>query len=289
MRDTISFSAYLRAKHLSKTTISEHELNVKRFKRWAKTKYPEADGLSYTDLMAYISEEKERGVGLASINLRLNSISKYYAYLQSEGLRPDNPAIRLRVKNPHQKVKVNLLKPEELQALYENYKTRTSYREDSHKQIHERNTILLGLIVFQGLDVSTLRNLECEHINFDRGTIYAPSTKRSAHRHLALMPFQTIPLHTYVMAQQQKQETKLFTCHLSNTLTYMLKELKTQNRQLKNIGQLRASVITNWIKQESIRKAQYMAGHRHISSTEHYRTVDMENLQIALLKYHPIN
>ena len=69
--------------------------------------------------------------------------------------------------------------------------------------------------------------------------------------------------------------------------------LKRLLRQLcpryRNFIQVRASVITCWIKQHGLRKAQYLAGHRYISSTEHYLHNDFEQLQNDLDLFHPLN
>ena len=44
----------------------------------------------------------------------------------------------------------------------------------------------------------------------------------------------------------------------------------------------------NWIKHNNIREVQYLAGHKHISSTEKYRQQEVETLQKSLEKYHPM-
>ena len=51
----------------------------------------------------------------------------------------------------------------------------------------------------------------------------------------------------------------------------------------------RASVITNWLGHYNLRKVQYLAGHRYISSTERYLQDDLENLHEIVNNFHPIN
>ena len=64
-----------------------------------------------------------------------------------------------------------------------------------------------------------------------------------------------------------------------NAIIYhIFKKLKKYNQKVKNIKQIRASVITNWLRQYNLRKVQYLAGHRYISSTERYLQDDLENL-----------
>ncbi|MGB3342779.1 MAG: hypothetical protein WBA61_02595 [Aequorivita sp.] len=49
-----------------------------------------------------------------------------------------------------------------------------------------------------------------------------------------------------------------------------------------------ASVITIWLGQYNLRKVQYLAGHRYISSTERYLQNDLENLHEMVNNFHPI-
>ena len=66
--------------------------------------------------------------------------------------------------------------------------------------------------------------------------------------------------------------------NLQNTLSKITKELKQINHKFKNTKQLRTSVIIGWLKQYNLRKTQYLAGHRYISSTERYQQDDLESL-----------
>jgi integrase/recombinase XerD len=55
--------------------------------------------------------------------------------------------------------------------------------------------------------------------------------------------------------------------------------------RLNSMAQIRASVITNWLQYYNLREVQYMAGHKYVSSTERYRTDNLEDLQKELEKY----
>ena len=73
-------------------------------------------------------------------------------------------------------------------------------------------------------------------------------------------------------------------------ITYQLfKKMKRYNQKVESIKQVRASVITNWLAQYNLRKVQYLAGHRYISSTERYLQDDLENLHEMVNNFHPIN
>lgn len=72
--------------------------------------------------------------------------------------------------------------------------------------------------------------------------------------------------------------------HVFKPLTKQLKEI---DKNFLNFKQLRASVITNWLKVHGLRKTQNLAGHRYISSTEKYKANDLEELINDIDKLHP--
>jgi len=69
----------------------------------------------------------------------------------------------------------------------------------------------------------------------------------------------------------------------------MFKGLQRENPQVKSPKQIRASVITWWLKNYNLRQVQYMAGHKYVSSTERYQLNNLDKLQGRLEKLHPLN
>jgi len=69
----------------------------------------------------------------------------------------------------------------------------------------------------------------------------------------------------------------------------IIKRLKKINSKAGNMNHLRASVIVNWLKQHNIRKVQYLAGHKFISSTEKDKQNYFESLQDAVNEFHPLS
>ena len=65
-------------------------------------------------------------------------------------------------------------------------------------------------------------------------------------------------------------------------------ELRKLNPSVINTKQIRASVITKWLKVYDLREVQVLAGHRYISSTESYLQNDMEGLQEEVQQFHPL-
>jgi integrase/recombinase XerD len=81
----------------------------------------------------------------------------------------------------------------------------------------------------------------------------------------------------------------LNTNQFNSILNSVTKKLKQTNYKVKNIGQLRASVITIWLNHHNIREVQEMCGHKYIGSTEKYQQDNLENLQEAINNYHPLS
>jgi hypothetical protein len=68
---------------------------------------------------------------------------------------------------------------------------------------------------------------------------------------------------------------------------HILKPLKIQFPKLKNATQIRQSLIANWVKSHGLRQAQYMSGHKYVSSTERYNEDKMEGLLEEIKLFHP--
>jgi integrase/recombinase XerD len=65
------------------------------------------------------------------------------------------------------------------------------------------------------------------------------------------------------------------------------KQVKEIDKNFLSFNQIRASVITNWLKVHGLRKTQVLAGHRYISSTEKYKANDLQQLTEDISKLHP--
>jgi integrase/recombinase XerD len=117
---------------------------------------------------------------------------------------------------------------------------------------------------------------------------------------LNLKPLQIIEFLTYTQTTKQYLSKRIKT-HNDEQLIYgsidqirtigsrIIKNLKKYNNKVKNLNQIRSSIIINWLSQNNLRKTQYLAGHRYISSTERYQQDDLENLHEIVNNYHPIS
>lgn len=288
-----NFEQYLQGLKLTASTIAGHCYNVNLFTQWlAKENHLDAGSIGYNDLLAYIQYEKQKNVTPATINLRLNSITHYFDYLKKQGEVKKNPVRLVRVKGTMKRVVENPLSTEELQTLFDHYRLlkKISQHQVNTDLAHQRNTVILGLMVYQGLHSGELEKMETLHIKLGAGTVYIPSTGRGNSRTLSLQPAQVLPIHEYLQETRlllKPKGNELFPGDLHNTIFRLMQELQGINPAITNALHIRGSVIINWLKQHNKRQVQYMAGHKYISSTEAYVVQELDTLQDELSKHHP--
>lgn len=289
----MNFELFLQQNKLRESTIKGHLYDIGRFKKWSEKENLHYNHVNYNHLLKFIQDAQQRGIGKSSINIHLNSISKYYDYLVKQGERTDNPAKEIRLKNSEKRVLQYLLTVQELEEIYTGYisKPDWEFRLPVSKKNHQRNVVILGLMIYQGIQTSELKKIEKTHLHLLQGTIYLPSAGRSNSRILKLNARQIIPIQQYLQGiekEQEKSVERLFNKQMAGVMMWLMQTLKKQTDKIKDAQQIRNSVIMNWLKQHNIRQVQYMAGHKYISSTDKYKQEDLHDLQAQLNTHHPL-
>lgn len=293
-----SYSDYLLSKGLSRSTITGYYCYLLHFINWCEEQQTEPEQLSHNHLIQYIDHLKTKPKSLhqKSVKQYLLAISHYYQWLSTTQGTNYNPIQSLRFKVTHQKKLYTILDAHQLDALYHLYPIDEAYLHTS-----KRNKAITGLMVYQGLDITTLELLTVDHLKLREGKIYIPSTRKSNERILTLEAAQIMDMMEYThqirpeLLEQNTTENNLLIVStggspkLHNTLAPLMKKLRKIEPQLTNAKQIRASVITRWLKQYDLRETQYRAGHRYISSTEAYQQNDVTELQISIDTIHPLN
>jgi len=295
----MTFESYLQQALYSPSTITYYLHRLGQFTSWAKHYGTSPKTIDYKTLLHYLKHLQTNNQ-VQTVNNHIATLKQYFNYLMTQGNRVDNPLEDTIIKGTIKKVYHNLLTSDELEDLYYSYNTEIFNKYTPKKQVQtiKRNKMIVGLLVYQGLNTTQLKHLRLEHLDLYKGTIYIPSTKRSNARTLALKTWQVMDGIAYLNETRPillKNNTLEADClfipqkHF-NDLIHMqvLKPLKRINAKVTNVNDLRASVIVNWLKQYNIRKVQYLAGHKYISSTERYKQDDLESLQKAVDNYHPL-
>lgn len=292
-----SYKTYLQQEGYSESSITHYLWRLRDYTAWCRKKRLSKDQVVYKELLKYIKYLQAKGWKPQSVNNQIRGIKYYFDYLIAAGLRLENPADAVKVRQEYTKVLSNLLSSDELEDLYYSYKTE-NLGDFYFTATAKRNKVITGLIVYQALNSATLAKLKTAHLQLYKGKIYVPSTRKSNSRTLELKSWQVIEIMEYINEYRPKiqQHIKLYNDALfplnSNQFSCILngltKKLKQTNYKVKNVSQLRASVITLWLGRYNIREVQQMAGHKYIGSTEKYQQDNLENLQGAIKEFHPL-
>jgi integrase/recombinase XerD len=285
----MEFKQWLINKGFGINTANDYNLFIeKKFKTWLQSYLSESiENLEHENILQYIRYRKSQNIQAKTINSELKKIVYYLEYKSLP-----NVVGPVRVRGVQRRIPHDLFTEKELDAIYQKFPESKNYwtHENTLKTYH----IILGLRIYQGLQEQELTKLEINHLQLDKGKIYVPSTKRTNKRILDLKPFQILPLHEYLLTERKLLTQDIegnYLFHAKRLIRGMSRIKKMINRyepRLNNMAQIRASVITNWLQHYNLREVQYMAGHKYVSSTERYRTDNLEDLQKELEKYHPL-
>jgi site-specific recombinase XerD len=284
----MTFTEYLQQKQLSPGTISNYSFYIECFTDWIKNEELKAEEFTYNDLLDFMRHLNGIGKSKKIIHHLLCIVRHYCNYLISEGKRNDNPAAGIFVKGLVRKLPANLLGMEAMEELFKQYSIQLHV--DSSKKI------MFGLMIYQGLTVGEIMRLQSHHLKLKDGKVFIKATKRTNERVLNLQAVQITELQSY-LTQNKFREGSLFIepgkkevseFNIKNRVQYMFKQLKQLNTKIINTKQLRSSVITFWLRQNNLRQVQYMAGHKHVSSTERYQVNNLDDLQNEIKEHHPM-
>jgi integrase/recombinase XerD len=289
------FLQAIRDRKLSTGTQRKYSDNLGKFLEWMNGEKLKLQHLQYNDLLDFVKHCKQNQTSTDKINRTIQILQQYFTIKVKAQAIKKNLAIGLKVRGTTKRLPHDLLDRKALDKLYDHY--------PSHSNNDKRNKTILGLLVHQGLTSGDLQRLKSEHVKLKEGKIYIPGSPQYVHRGginnrmLELKANQLFELKEYI-EQVRPQMTDEFTeqlfmsergsTKLNNVLNELSRKLRKIEKDYKNVDQLRASVITEWLKEKDVRIVQYMSGHKNVKSTEHYKAVRLEDLQHALDQFHPL-
>lgn len=298
-----AYEEFLILRGLGKKTRMSYTNALKRFLLWAENENIEPQNISYNDTIAFISHCRQRGNKQRTVQIMLTSVNNFYEFLMSRKEMAENPCSGIDVRGIKRRILYEIFTPAELEDIYKKFCSNPGGKNGSTgvgtTLVHQRNKIILGLIIYQALRTEELARLTVKDVKLSEGKIFITGGKRSDERTLELQAHQLYDLMNYInetrkliLALTGKQSEHLFVTlghseYFRNIMDKIIKKLIQQNSRIKDIKQLRASVITNWLSSHNIRKVQHMAGHRYVSSTENYQANNMDELKEDISRYHP--
>lgn len=286
----IEFTAYQQQKNFVKNTIRGNNSTVKTFTNWCELHSIEIKNVSYNEIMTFVEYCRTQGNSGRTIRLKVKSLEHYFNFL---GLK-ENIATHVKLQGHTRQIPHQLLDEEELKEIYE--------LQHLKGLVGKRDKVLLSLVIFQAVAGKELEKIEVKDVDLLDCKIYIPATRTANSRTLELKPQQLLLFQDYITNTRREilKETKRTSDKLlisigqteresmNNVIARMIQYLKKRNTKLKGMQQIRQSVITNWINQFGLRKAQYMAGHRFVSSTERYNEDKLDGLKSEIEKHFPI-
>ena|ERR1700752_4846123 len=301
------FNEWLIIKGYTKLTQQSITKTTRYFLNWIYAQNIEALQVSYNDVVAYIDYKKKEGNKPRTLQLASNALNHFYRFLQSEYHLPENPVSNVQIRGIKRKILQEILTTDELETIYKTFPTEIKKQENkiippqgNNELARKRNKIILGLVIYQGLRTEELGKLELQDLQLREGKITIHGAKRTEGRTLKLEAHQIYDLMDYIhvirkqiLEATNKQSNKVFisvgtSLNFSNVMQKLVKSVQENNKKVEDIKHIRASVITNWLKVHNLRKVQYMAGHRYVSSTEAYQVNNIEELQDDVKRYHPL-
>jgi integrase/recombinase XerD len=262
---------------------------LSKFLHWLEGEKLKLHQVSYNTMLEYVNYCKGY-LNSATINKYLHVLQYYFDHKVRTGIVKKNPVMGIKMKGIVRHLPHGLLDSAALEKLYESY--------PSHSLMDKRNRVVLGLLVFQGLRTADLKRLRVSHVKVQEGKLHVPGSPARTHRGglngrvLELKASQLLELHHYISevrpGMMRESTDRLFVHPVKAILHWLGVRVRRQNKHYVNVAQLRASVITEWLKDKDVRIVQYMAGHKSVASTEQYKAVRLEDLQQALDQYHPL-
>ena len=307
-RDTPhTYKNYLLSKGFSTATSESYNKNLLQYIVWTESNQIEAEQSTYNEVISYVQHLKNKGtcgeqsrtIKQRTIQLHINSLKHYFNWVTKRQLRNNNPTLNINIKGIKRRKLYNIIGKPTLEKIYHDYDIE-HLKKDEDPNIAKRNKIILGLIIYQGLGTLELNRLEVGDVKLREGNIYIKQSRRSNQRTLKLEAHQVLDVMEYtlqvrqaILAENPKETKQLLLTkgssdHLQNAIQKLLEKLKKKHKEIENLKQIRASVITGWLKVYNLREVQYMAGHRYVSSTESYLINDLEDLKEDINKYHPM-
>lgn len=270
-----AFNEYLQSKNLAEQTIKIYLVEVNRYLSYLKAEEKEAENATKKDLLNYLKKaDEQRKVAASTKKSILGTIRHYYNYLnQFYGV--NNITHFIKIRGVKRKQIRQPITTEELELICDAF-----YYEN---QENIKGYLILTFAAFQGLTVTEISKINKQDIDLRKATLKIHRSKKINGRTLTLKAAQIGSLMQYFTNPEQ---TDFKTTNFYYQSLY--KKIRAISPKFEGFTQIRASLITGWIKTHGLRKAQYLAGHRYISSTENYLANDFESLQKDLESFHPL-
>lgn len=280
-KEIVQLEAFLRSRY-TKETVDSYRFNINRFLQ----QHPNAKKYNYSHIEEYFKNLKLSGAEVQYRRVILASIKAYYDFLFINDVIQSHPCKSFFIgeKKPTGKNHGALMTREEMELLFK-------LREERYQNLINRNLVIIGLLIYQGITSAELIKLTIDDIDFSEG-ITIRASKKLSKRKLELKNRQIIELQNYIDIERPKlintNTNKLLLTKTGLPMTVdgvhaFIKSMEGAFDKTLNPAVIRNSVISHWLNVMKIplEHVQIMAGHKYPSSTEkHFRNDTKEQREI---------
>jgi site-specific recombinase XerD len=309
-----TFIQYLQSKNLSASTQKAYQRHVDLFRKWYKL-----DPVNTTkkDVLKYLEHlQKKKNQANITRKNALIALNHFFSYLVALEAISSNPTALIKIRGTHKKQLYRIYSPEELEQLFDNYyNIYVKAYDDSHIPKNQRtqsalskqrNAAILSILIYQGTTTKEVDQIQLNDLDLIKATINIQGGKKSNPRTIPLKAAQMGLLMHYLQTIRPQlaewnnsDSTKLFLplpeYSRTNTDSHdnmsafktLTTHIKAIDKSFTNFKQVRASVLTHWLKSDGLRKTQYLAGHKHISTTERYQPNNLDGLTTDIALFNP--
>lgn len=256
---------------------------------------PMAAEAMYGDVMSYVVGLRNRYGNATTLRGKVCAVKAYYAYLCHAGIRADNPARAIRLKDKVSKdIQLqDLFTVAELEAML--------LRDEPYRKFIYRNRVLMSLLIYQGLRPEEVCGIRLEDIDLTLATVYIRKTLKSVGRTLELKASQVLLFYEYIhqvrpgLLREGYSTDILLIGQQGRALPPWAISVHIKRcyggvypGRVVSAGRIRQSVLMNLLKAgHDISVVQLFAGHVCASSTQRYEQNRLDSLKMAIDEYHP--
>jgi integrase/recombinase XerD len=296
----LKLESYLKEKKYHKDSIRQIVNYSGIYLQWLTENKLNPEEVTYKIVIEFIHDIQDRYSHNHAKRIVIN-IKHFHDSLDTNA----NPVRGVYIRGNRRSIINDIADYRQLQEVYDNFEA----LDDRNK----RNKMMLSLMIHQALTVADLQKLEPAHLRLKEGKIHIPPHQKMNGRILDLEASQMLELQEYLLVVRPslltnmttpKPGTKkgrinpqnydiLFVCesggsNLKIPILRMFNKIKVHHPKITSTNIIRTTVIAEWLKTIDIRKVQYMAGHRYVSTTERYNVLNLQDLKENLQKYHPL-
>lgn len=280
-----AFQIWMKDTGMTPATQREYTIDIRKFTRFI---YPKPiTAVDKLDVMSFLAEVREQGVGDAARNRYLSSLRTFFNGLQEVGHLQGNPAALVK-KSKQEKNRIpTYLEEDELEAFIQSISGRYQFR----------NIAICLLMGYVGLRVGEVHRVNLADLETDGIKIQGKGRKW---RLMPLHPSIQAVIQAYIenerIVPKKEKEQALFISQLGRRLSIRMIQTLTAatfqslqrefprlaNKKLSS-HKLRHTFATNQIRGGTpIRTLQEILGHASIETTQIYTHVSNKEIQLAM-------